>query len=76
MDKLKNLGMIFYFAFIRCYLYYFVKLQLEFIELGDLSRLNQNLLDISNSGFVIFCSSCFVVTSSGSMPISVAVSIP
>ena len=47
--KLKNLGMIFNFAFIRCYLYYFVKLQLEFKELGDLSRLNQNLLNISNS---------------------------
>ena len=47
--KLKNLGIVFYFAFIRCYLYYFVKLQLEYKELGDLSPIHHNLFDISNS---------------------------
>ena len=49
LDKLKNLGIIFYFSYIRCYLYYFVKLQLEFNDLGDLSRLHKNFFDISNS---------------------------
>ena len=49
LDKLKNLGNIFYFTYIRCYLYYFVKLQLEFNDLGDLSRLHKNFFDISNS---------------------------
>ena len=47
--KLKNLGMIFYFSFIRCYLYYFVKLQLEFKNLGDLTQIHHYLYDISNS---------------------------
>ena len=47
--KLKNLGMIFYFSYIRCYLYYFVKLQLEFKDLGGLNKIHHNLFDISNS---------------------------
>ena len=47
--KLNNLGEVFYFSFIRCYLYYFVKLQLEFKELGDLSILHKKLYDMSNS---------------------------
>ena len=47
--KLKNLGMIFYFSFIRCYLYYFVKLQIEFKELGDLTSIHHYLFDVSNS---------------------------
>ena len=63
--KLKNLGIIFYFAFIRCYLYYFVKLQIEFKELGDLSRLNQNLFDISNSNLgkmiILYIAKIFII---------------
>ena len=47
--KLKTIGMIFYFAFIRCYLNYFVKLQLEERELGDLSKFHEDLLNSSNS---------------------------
>ena len=47
--NLKNLGTIFYFSFIRCYLYYFVKLQIEFKELGDLTPIHHYLFDISNS---------------------------
>ena len=47
--KLKNLGMIFYFSFIRCFLYYFVKLQIEFKDLGDLTIIHHYLFDISNS---------------------------
>jgi len=47
--KLKCLGMIFYFSFIRCYLYYFVKLQIEFKKLGDLNPIHHYLFDISNS---------------------------
>ena len=49
--KLKNLGIIFYFAFIRCYLYYFVKLQLDFNNFGDLTPIHHHLFDISNSSF-------------------------
>ena len=41
--------MIFYFSFIRCYLYYFVKLQIDFKDLGDLSQVHQNFYGISNS---------------------------
>ena len=44
---LKNIGMIFYFSFIRCYLEYFVKLQLQEKKekkyLGDLSEINSYL---------------------------------
>ena len=47
--KLKNIGMVFYFSFIRCYLYYFVKLQIEFKELGGLDPIHHYLFDISNS---------------------------
>ena len=47
--KLNNLEMIFCFAFIRVYLYYFVNLQLEFKELGNLNPLHQKLYGISNS---------------------------
>ena len=50
---LKNIGMIFYFSFIRCYLEYFVKLQLqakkEKKDLGDLSAINMHLYNIYNS---------------------------
>ena len=49
--KLHNLGMIFDFAFIRCYLYYFVKLQLEFNNFGDLTLIHHHIFDISNSDF-------------------------
>ena len=51
LGKLKNLGMIFYFSFIRCYLYYFVKLQLGFNNFGDLSPIHHHFFDISHSHF-------------------------
>ena len=47
--KFKNLEMIFYFSFIRCYLNYFVNLQIEEREIGDLSKFHKDLLKISNS---------------------------
>ena len=47
--KLKNIGIIFYFSFIRCYLSYFVKLQLKNREIGDLNTFHQYLLNYSNS---------------------------
>ena len=51
--RLNNLGMIFYFSFIRCYLEYFVKLQLqakqEKKDLGDLSVINMYFFNIYNS---------------------------
>ena len=49
LEGFKNLAIIFYFSFIRCYLYYFVKMQLEYNELGDLSPMHQKLYDMSNS---------------------------
>ena len=48
---LKNLGLVFYFSYIRCYLYYFVKLQLENHNFGDLSMIHHHLFDISKSSF-------------------------
>ena len=47
--KLKNLSIIFYFAYIRCYLYYFVNLQLKYKDLGDLSPVHRILYEQSNS---------------------------
>jgi hypothetical protein len=47
--ELKTLGMLYYFSFIRCYLYYFVKLQIENEQLGDLSSFHEDLFKISES---------------------------
>ncbi len=47
--ELKNIGIIFYFSFIRCYLTYFVKLQLKEKELGDLNKIHEYLFNNSNS---------------------------
>jgi len=47
--ELKNIGIIFYFSFIRCYLDYFVKLQLNNGDLGDLNQFHQYLVNCSNS---------------------------
>ena len=41
--------MLYYFSFIRCYLYYFVKLQIENEQLGDLSSFHEDLFKISES---------------------------
>ena len=47
--ELKNIGIIFYFSFIRCYLSCFVKLQLRNREIGDLNIFHEYLLNKSNS---------------------------
>ena len=47
--KLNILEMIFYFSYIRCYLYYFVILQLKNNELDGLNPLHKFLTDISGS---------------------------
>ena len=48
---LNNLGLVFYLSYIRCYLYYFVKLQLEYNNFGDLTMIHHHLFDISKSSF-------------------------
>ena len=45
---LSHLGEIFYYAYLRCYLYFVVKLQLENKNL-DIDRIHRNLIDINNS---------------------------
>ena len=63
--KLNNLGIIFYYSYIRCYLYYFVKLQLEVKELGDLNSLHKFLSDIANSDlgkmFILYIAKLFIL---------------
>ena len=50
LGSLNNIGMIFYYSFIRCYLYNFVKFQIENKNNDiDFSPLHKNLYDISNS---------------------------
>ena len=51
--KLKTIGMIFYFSYIRCYLNYFVKLQIENNKLGDLSEIHKYLIDKSKLGLLV-----------------------
>ena len=47
--ELNNFGMIFNYSFIRIYLYYFVKYQIQNNNIGDLSRIHNNLINISES---------------------------
>ena len=47
--KLETLGKIFYYSFLRCYLYYFVKMQINNNELKGLEPIHKNLMDISES---------------------------
>ena len=67
--KLKNLGMIFYFSFIRCYLTRLVNLQLKVLnekrDLGDLNAINKYFSDIYNSNLgkmiILYIAKIFIV---------------
>ena len=63
--KLKYLGEIFCFSFIRCYLYHFVKLQLKKKDLGDLSPIHSEFVNISNSELgkmiILYIANIFII---------------
>ena len=67
--KLKKLGMIFYFSFIRCYLTHLIKLQLETLDqkkdLGDLNNINKYFFDISNTPLgkmiILYMANIFII---------------
>ena len=65
--SLNNLGMIFYYSFIRCYLYNFVIFQInnKKNDIGDFSPFHKNLFDISNSSLgkmiILYIANLFII---------------
>ena len=49
LGEFENIRMIFYFSFIRCYLYYFVDFRIKYKNIGDITIFHEDLYNISNS---------------------------
>ena len=60
--KLKTLGMIFYFSYVRCYLYHFVKLQIENKNFGEIKEIHKYLMDNTELGLllILYISNLFI----------------
>ena len=63
--KLPTLGMIFCYSFLRCYLYYFVKLQFNNKEMTDFEQIHNSLMNISGSELgkmiILYISKMFIL---------------
>ena len=63
--KLKNLSLLFYIAFIRCYLFYFVEIQLNYPFFREIENIHHHIFNISNSIFgkliILYIAKIFII---------------